>query len=101
MAILVPAALLLGSTVAMAGEYQNLDAFGLASGKGQRTKCDISEQVGEKTYCFGDETRRAAFMKDPEGNRAKADAFYASKVNDPNWTPCDYGCNIGPNCCGD
>ena len=40
-------------------------------------------------------------MKDPEGNRAKADAFYASKVNDPNWTPCDYGCNIGPNCCGD
>jgi hypothetical protein len=40
-------------------------------------------------------------MKDPEGNRAKADAFYASKVNDPNWTPCDYGCNVGPSCCGD
>src|SRR5262245_66275459 len=80
--ILAAAALLLGSTVAMAGEYQNLDAFGLASGKGQRTKCVISEKINEKTYCFGDETRRAAFMKDPEGNRAKADAFYASKVNE-------------------
>jgi hypothetical protein len=99
--ILAAAAALLGSTVAMAGEYQNLDAYGLASGKGERTKCDISENIMGSTYCFGDETRRAAFMKDPEGNRAKADAFYASKVNDPNWTPCDYGCNVGPNCCGD
>jgi hypothetical protein len=60
-----------------------------------------SQQIADKTYCFGDVTRRAAFMKDPEGNRAKADAFYASKVNDPNWTPCDWCCNVGPICCGE
>ena len=86
------------STVAIAGEYQNLDAMGLATGKGQRTKCDIKEQLEGKTYCFGDETTRAQFMKDPAGNRTKADAFYSSKVNDPNWTPCNYS-STGPNGC--
>jgi YHS domain-containing protein len=61
---------------AIAGEYQNLDAMGLASGKGMRTTCDISEQVEGKTYCFGDENSKAQFMKDPAGNRAKAEAYY-------------------------
>ena len=45
--------------VALAGEYQNLDAIRLAAGKGQRTKCDIKEQIKGKTYCFGDESTRA------------------------------------------
>ena len=31
----------------------------LAAGKGQRTKCDIKEQIKGKTYCFGDESTRA------------------------------------------
>ena len=29
-------------------------------------------------------------MKEPASLRDKADAFRASKVNDPNWKPCDY-----------
>jgi hypothetical protein len=81
---------LAASTAAIAGEYQNLDAMGLASGKGMKTTCDISEQVEGKTYCFGDENSKAQFMKDPAGNRTKAEAYYASKVSDPDWKPCNY-----------
>jgi hypothetical protein len=86
----VTAALLFGSTAAIAGsgEYQNLDAMGLASGKAMRTTCDIAGEVKGKTYCFGDEGAKTQFMKDIEGNRAKAEAYYASKVSDPNWKPC-------------
>jgi YHS domain-containing protein len=87
------AALLFCSTAAIAGsgEYTNLDAMGLASGKGMITECNITGQYGGKTYCFGDENSKTEFMKDPERNHAKADAFYASKVNDPNWKPCHFG----------
>jgi hypothetical protein len=91
--ILVAAALLLvgpASAIGGSAEYQNLDAMGLASGKGIKTKCDIYGQHEGKTYCFRDENAKSEFMKDPAGNRAKADAYYGSKVSDPNWTPCDY-----------
>jgi hypothetical protein len=57
--VLVTVAAFLLATVALAGEYQNLDAIRLAAGKGQRTKCDIKEQIKGKTYCFGDESTRA------------------------------------------
>jgi hypothetical protein len=30
-------------------------------------------------YCFGNEEAKTLFMKDPEGNLAKAQAFYSSK----------------------
>ena len=49
--VLVTVAAFLLATVALAGEYQNLDAIRLAAGKGQRTKCDIKEQIKGKTYC--------------------------------------------------
>jgi YHS domain-containing protein len=75
---------------AAAGEYQNLDAMGLASGKGMRTRCEAAGQYEGKTYCFHDEGRKRQFMADPAGNRTKADSFYNSKQSDPNWTPCDY-----------
>jgi YHS domain-containing protein len=81
---------LAASTAAIAGEYQNLDATGLAYSRGMKTTCDISEQVEGKTYCFGSESSKAQFMKDPTGHRAKADAYYASKASDPNWKPCRY-----------
>jgi hypothetical protein len=29
-------------------------------------------------------------MKEPAVSVTRHDAFYASKVNDPNWKPCDY-----------
>jgi len=31
-----------------------------------------------KTYCFGSEDVKTAFMKDPEGNMAKAQEYYSS-----------------------
>lgn len=83
---------MLGASPAFAtsGEYKNMDALGLANGKGMRTKCDVSGQYLGKTYCFGSEERKTEFMKQPDSYRAKADAFYASKASDPNWQPCDY-----------
>jgi hypothetical protein len=101
--ILAAAALLVvGPAAALAGsgEYQNLNAMGLASEKGIRTKCDLYGQHEGKTYCFRDENAKSEFMKDPAGNRARADAYYGSKANDPNWTPCDYtGPPTDPNSC--
>ncbi len=78
------------SAIAGSGEYQNLDAMGLAAGKGMKTKCETYGQYEGKTYCFHDENAKSEFMNDPAGNRAKADAYYGSKSSDPNWTPCDY-----------
>ena len=79
-----------GSAFAASGEYQNLDAMVLANGHGARTTCDITGQYEGKTYCFGDDESKSQFMKEPATFRAKADAVYATKVNDPNWKPCDY-----------
>ena len=88
--ISLAAILFLIPVVAVAGEYQNLDALGLASGRGMRTRCEASAQYEGKTYCFHDENRKAQFLSDPAGNREKAESFYQSKSSDPNWTPCDY-----------
>ena len=79
---LVPAlaGALLFSTAAMAGtgEYGNMCAMGLAMGKKIDTNCTINGTIGGKKYCFGSEEAKATFMKDPEGNLAKASDFYKS-----------------------
>src|SRR5262245_54763194 len=41
--------------------------------------CSVNAQIGGKTYCFGSDQAKADFMKDPEGNLAKAQAYYATK----------------------
>jgi YHS domain-containing protein len=84
--------LMLGANAALAasGEYQNLDPTALADGKGMRTKCEVSTLVEGRTYCFVNEENKTRFMKDPVVMRQKAETFYASKANDPNWKPCDY-----------
>ncbi|MCJ7598403.1 MAG: hypothetical protein MUO41_07220 [Methyloceanibacter sp.] len=64
------------ATAAMAGEYTNYCAMGLASGKKIQTDCSISSQVQGKSYCFGSAEAMAEFMKDPKGNLAKADEFF-------------------------
>lgn len=81
MSAVAGAALLGLSTAAFAagGEYDNMCAMGLAMGKEVATDCSISGQIGGKTYCFGSETAKTDFMKDPEGNLAKAQAYYSSK----------------------
>jgi YHS domain-containing protein len=78
----VAGAALLGMSMAAfaaSGEYDNMCAMGLAMGKDVATDCSISGQIGGKTYCFGSETAKTEFMKDPEGNLAKAQAYYSSK----------------------
>lgn len=71
------AVLSVGPAAAVAGsaQYQSLDAMGLASGKGMRTPCTVSGEYEGKTYCFRNE---AEFLKDADGNRAKADSYYGS-----------------------
>jgi YHS domain-containing protein len=70
---------LLFATAAMAGEYGNMCAMGLASGKEINTDCSINSQLDGKTYCFGSQEAMDTFMKDPKGNLAKAQTFYSSK----------------------
>lgn len=61
---------------AATGEFDNLCAQGLATGQKIQTDCSINGQVGGKTYCFGSEEAKAEFMKDPEGNLAKAKSTF-------------------------
>lgn len=79
--VIAGAALLGISTAALAvsGEYNNMCAMGLALGKDIATDCSINAQIGGRTYCFGNQEAMADFMKDPEGNLAKAQAYYSKK----------------------
>ena len=65
------------AAVAATGEYDNMCTMGLALEKKVETDCSINAEIGGKTYCFGNEEAKTLFMKDPEGNLAKADAFYS------------------------
>jgi YHS domain-containing protein len=71
----------LGTTAALAvtGEFDNMCTEGLALGKDIQTDCKINTAIGGKTYCFGSEQAKTDFMKDPNGNMAKAQAYYKSK----------------------
>lgn len=66
------------TVAAQAGEYGNHCALGMANASEVPTDCSVSEDIDGKTYCFGDESARDAFMEDPAANIQKADA-YASK----------------------
>ena len=66
------AAALLFATAAIgaaSGEFDNMCAEGLALGKDVKTDCTVSETIDGKTL----------FMKDPQGNLAKAQTYYSSK----------------------
>lgn len=67
------------AAVAATGEFDNMCTMGLAMGKEVKTDCSINGQIGGKTYCFGSEAAKTAFMKDPQGNLAKAEAYSMSK----------------------
>jgi YHS domain-containing protein len=64
--------------LAAAGQFDNMCAMGLATGKSIQTDCSINGQVEGKTYCFGSEAAKTEFMKDPKGNLAKAQSTYSS-----------------------
>lgn len=76
------AALIAGGTMAIAavaGEFGNYCAMGLTQGQKKLTDCSISQKIDKKTYCFGSNAAREAFMKDPEANIAKAQAEFTKK----------------------
>src|SRR5215467_5037431 len=79
----IAGALVLGlATAAVAatkGEFNNMCAESLSMGKDTPTDCSVNATIKGKTYCFGNEQAKADFMKDPEGNLAKAQAYYQSK----------------------
>jgi YHS domain-containing protein len=84
-ALLLAVALLVGaaSTAIPAepdeAEFDGECAMGLALGKEIKTDCSISTVYEGKTYCFGNETARALFLKKPAEFLLKAHVFYSSK----------------------
>jgi len=58
------------------GEFGNNCAFGLTQGKKKFTDCSVQEKIDGKLYCFSKQSAKEAFMKDPQGNVAKAETFY-------------------------
>jgi YHS domain-containing protein len=65
------------SAFAVTGQYDNMCAMGLASGKDIKTDCSVNTQIQGKTYCFGNQSALTQFMADPSGNLAKAQAYYS------------------------
>ena len=76
---ILAAALVLGLTTAgfaATGEFGDMCAMGLASGKAIKTDCSINATYEGKTYCFGSEAAKEQFMQDPAANLAKAEKTY-------------------------
>jgi YHS domain-containing protein len=74
--------LALGTALAMAGtegEFDNECVMGLALGKDIKTDCSVNTAYNGKTYCFGNETAKAVFLKRPEEFLTKAQVYYSSK----------------------
>jgi|LNFM01.1.fsa_nt_gb hypothetical protein len=72
------AALSFASLPAMAGEFGDHCAMGLAIGKKVKTDCSISQMGADgKTYCFGNEQAKWAFAGDFQDNVKKAADFYS------------------------
>ena len=80
---LAAAALLLGgAALAVAGtegEFDGECVMGLALGKDIKTNCSVNTTLNGKTYCFGNATAKAVFLKRPEEFLTKAQVYYSSK----------------------
>ncbi|MGV1013693.1 MAG: hypothetical protein ACOYB4_01830 [Methyloceanibacter sp.] len=67
-------------TPAPAAEFDDNCAMGLASGEMVKTDCSVNwTDTDGKTYCFGTEASKEAFLQDSAGNLKKARDFLASK----------------------
>jgi len=64
------------AVAAAKGEFDNMCVMGLAAHKIMRTDCSVNTSYKGKTYCFANKQDRAAFLKNPSANVAKAAAFY-------------------------
>jgi YHS domain-containing protein len=70
---------LAAAAFAATGEFNNMCSWGLANHKDVQTDCSVNVTIKGKTYCFSNEDAKTNFMKDPEGNLVKAEAFYKSE----------------------
>ncbi|HSH63949.1 hypothetical protein [Methyloceanibacter sp.] len=50
----------------------------LVNGEKNLTDCSISEKIDGKTYCFGNNAAKEAFLKDPAANIAKAQETFSA-----------------------
>lgn len=68
------------SVQAVEGQFGNQCTMGLAAEQHVATDCSVN-WVGQdgKTYCFGNEAAKAEFLKDAEGNLAKAQIFWSGR----------------------
>ena len=73
--------ILLGFTgFALAAEFDDNCTTSLSNELVMKTDCSIKTEYMGKTYCFGSEESKAAFLKDPEATLMKAKAFYANNA---------------------
>lgn len=79
-AIAAIALLCIAATPAHAEEFDGACAMGLASGQMVKTDCSVNwTGTDGKTYCFGSEASKEAFLQDPAGNLKQARDFLAGK----------------------
>jgi YHS domain-containing protein len=64
---------------AATGQFDNMCSWGLANQKDVQTDCSVNATIKGKTYCFSNDQAKADFMKNPDANLAKAEAFYKSE----------------------
>jgi uncharacterized protein YjbI with pentapeptide repeats/YHS domain-containing protein len=76
----VGSAILLFTSIAFAGEFDDNCTISLSEGAFIKTKCEVNELYKGKTYCFGSKVSREAFLHDPDTIIAKASAFYAKNT---------------------
>ena len=68
------------TSFAFAGEFGDHCTTGLSKGSLVKTKCEINEIYQGKTYCFGNQAAKEAFLLDPDNTIAKASAFYSKNA---------------------
>ena len=74
------ASMLLIACSANAAEFGDNCTFSLAEGRLFKTHCLISTEFEHKTYCFGSEASKDAFLEDPKTMIAKAQIFYEKQA---------------------
>jgi len=63
-------------------EFNNFCATSLSEGNFQATDCSVSEMVGGKTYCFGNQSGRDIFLENPQEVIQQAEVFFSTAFND-------------------
>jgi uncharacterized protein YjbI with pentapeptide repeats len=69
------------TSLAIAGEFDNNCTNALSKGAFHKTKCEINEIFGGKTYCFSSDGARDSFLFDPQDMINKANTFYTKNVD--------------------